>query len=302
MNYLVVSCSTYDMAGRAMIQGAINGIAQFDKHAHFASLEPPQHHSDWIGWYCEPEKNAEAFQWADVILDIAGLHTNQTNKYYWLALRMKYKKPYIFMSQSFKSIDPVLFKANHVKIVARGKRSAQRVRDAGFHCEIAPDLSFLINPVAFYKYKPEDVIGDGPSPGDSFHLLFPKRIFNTHIGKFWETMASSCDAATDIQIVEKKPQGDKIWEPVLPIPQFFGTPEKEFGLVAQAEEIHVARYQLAVAAILAGKRPRIYKTGNPDYDEKYLDLMDYYGQTAVQLREAALISCRLAWEAASANA
>jgi len=279
-NYLVVSCSTYDMAGRAMIQGAINGISQFDTHAHFTTLEAPQHHADWIGWYREPEQNEEAFQWADIILDIAGLHTCQTNKYMWLALRMKYKKPYIFMSQSFKTIDPVLFKANHVRIVARGKRSAKRVLDAGFPCHTAPDLSFLINP--------ETIVG-----------RIPKRIFNTHIGKFYETMHQTADPKTDIQIIEKMPQGDKIWEPYLPIKQFHGTPEENFGLVAHAEEIHVSRYQLAVAAILAGKRPRIYKTGNLEYDEKYDDLMDYYGQTPQELRATALISCKLAWGAVS---
>jgi hypothetical protein len=283
------------MAGRAMIQGAINGIAQFDSHAHFASLEQPQHHSDWIGWYLEPDRNEEAFQWADCILDIAGLHTNQPNKYIWMALRQKYKKPYVFMSQSFKSIDPVLFNGGGVKIVARGARSARRVMDAGFPCVTAPDLSFLVEPTACFEYEDSWRFKE-----ERFKILRFKRIFNTHIGKFWETMQETADPKTDIQVIEKRPQDGTVWEPaLLGITGFSGTPEQNFGMVAQAEEVHVSRYQLAVAAILAGKKPIIYRTHNPEYDEKYDDLMDYYGKTVDELRAEALQSCRVAWEVVS---
>lgn len=280
MNYLIVSCTTYDMAGRAMIQGAVNGISQYDKHAHFCSLEQPQHHGGgYIGWYKEPDQNEEAFQWADCILDIAGLHTNQANKYQWLYLRQKYDKPYIFMSQSFKYADPVLFKCPKIRIVARGQRSANRLRNNRIPCHaIAPDLSFLV------ESKPVDI--ERPI----------RRVYNTHFPKDITKMFHEAQAMCDIQIVEKLPQGNMVWEPVLNIPQYYGTPEFYFGLTAMAEEVHCARYQVACAAILAGIKPVLYKTGDPLYDEKYDDLMDYYGKNPEQLREEALVSCQLAWE------
>jgi len=182
MNYLIVSCSTYDMAGRAMIQGAINGISQFDKHAHFCCLEQPVHHNDWIGWYREPEQNEEAFQWADCILDIAGLHTNQGNKYTWMELRQKYNKPYVFMSQSYKTVDPVLF--TNTKVVARGKRTAAFLRDHKIiETAIAPDLSFLIEPESYHTY---------------YKYKGLRRVFCTHIIKEIAPMYELCEFAKDV--------------------------------------------------------------------------------------------------------
>jgi len=65
-----------------------------------------------------------------------------------------------------------------------------------------------------------------------------------------------------------------------------------------AKEIHTARYQIACAAILAGKKPIIYSTGDPQYDIKYLDLMDYYGKAPDELQAEALVSCSIAAKAA----
>ena len=282
MNWLIVSCSTFDMAGRAMIQGAINGLSKLDQHSHFCSLEQLQHHGEnYIGWYKEPEQNEEAFQWADCILDIAGLHTNQGNKYQWMYLRQKYKKPYVYMSQNFKTVDPVLFKCPKIKIIARGQRSANRLRNNGIPCHgIAPDLSFLVEPY-YNRHFPVD---------------YPKRVFSTHIIKNISKMYELHDKETDIQIIEKEPQGDTIWEPYLDTLTFKGKPEEYFALVARAEEVHCARYQVACAAILAGIKPTIYGTGNPLYDEKYEDLMDYYGKDAKTLRSEAMLSCEIAWD------
>lgn len=281
MNYLVVSCTTYDMAGRAMIQGAINGIASYDKHAHFACLEQPQHHSDWIAWYEEPQRTDEAFMWAHCILDIAGLHTNQGNKYIWLAKRLLYKKPYVYMSQSFKrGVDKDLFQG--AVVISRGRRSHEELMSHGIYSEIAPDLSFLVKPM------------DG--------MPRYRRVFTTHIVKDCIKMIELYDSKLDMQLIEKEPQRGTVWEPALPhCPSFYGTPEQLCGIVANAEEVHTARYQIACYAILAGKKPIIYKTGMPDYDEKYDDLMDYYGKTPQELRAAALLSCKKAWEAVNAN-
>jgi hypothetical protein len=282
MNYLVVSCTTFDMAGRAMIQGAINGIATLDRHAHFATLEQPQHHRDgWLPWYEEPQKTDEAFRWAHCILDIAGLHTNQGNKYQWMAKRLHYQRPYIFMSQSYKNnVDRQLF-AGNVRVIARGKRTARRLMEQGIECVVAPDLSFLVEPITgMPKYR---------------------RVFTTHIIKQINPMNELFDPSVDIQLIEKEPQpGGRgtVWEPILPGGRFFyGIPEQLAGIVWNAEEVHTARYQIACYAILAGKKPIIYTTGQTDYDEKYDDLMDYYGKTPQELRKEAMVSCQKAWEA-----
>lgn len=279
MKYLIVSCTTFDMAGRAMIQGAINGISALDKHAHFTVLEQPQHHRDgFINWFEEPQRNDYAFQWADCILDIAGLHTNQGNKYIWMAKRLHYKKPYIFMAQSYElGVDKSLFTGN-VRVVARGKRAAKVLTDQGITCHIAPDLSFLVEPMAgMPRYR---------------------RVFTTHIIKDIEVMKVLYDPKVDAQLMEKEPQKGTILEPVLPkMPVFYGTPEQLSGIVWNASEVHTARYQIACYAILAGKKPIIYKTHDQNYNEKYDDLMDYYGKSPQELRREAMVSCNLAWEA-----
>lgn len=284
MKYLIVSCTTFDMAGRAMIQGAINGISKLDKRAHFAALEQPQHHREgYINWFEEPQKVDTAFQWADCILDIAGLHTNQGNKYMWMMKRLHYKKPYIFMSQSYKvPVDKILFSRGKVSVVARGKRAAKVLKDQGIQCHVAPDLSFLVEPMAgMPKYR---------------------RVFTTHIIKDISAMQTLYDPKTDIQLMEKEPQAKTVWEPILPgAPVFFGTPEQLAGIVWNAEEVHTARYQIACYAILAGKKPILYKTQDQNYNEKYDDLMDYYGKSPQELRREAMISCNLAWEAVNAN-
>jgi len=281
MNYLIVSCSTYDMAGRAMIQGAINGISMFDRHAHFCSLEQPEHHKNWIGWYREPESNNEAFEWADCILDIAGLHTNQGNKYTWLELRKKYNKPYFFMSQSFLSnVDKALFE--DAVVFARGPRASTKLQEKGIVNTISPDLSFLVKPL---------IIRD-----KQMHLVTPRRVYSTHVGKFWEGMETTVDPEKDIQIIEKPSQGDTIWEPSLNIPSFTGTPEEIFGLVMQAGEVYTSRYQIAVAAVLSGKKPLIFQTPNVEYNDKYDDLMYWHGKNPYSICRDVVSACRKVYE------
>jgi len=269
MNYLVVSCTTYDMAGRAMIQGAINGISSLDNTAKFSSLEQPEHHGDWINWFRQPQENEAAFKWADIILDIGGMFTNQSYLYNWLKLRKKFNKRVIFMSQSFMNIDPTLLK--DAVVIARGKRSGLRLEKLGIKHKVASDLSFLILPE-----KME---------------IKPNRVFSTHIIKEITKMFEVCDDKSDLQIIEKLPQGKMVWEPTLPIPSFHGTPEQHFGIIEHAREIHTARYQIACGAILAGKKPIIYATKDNFYNEKYEDLMDYFGMSQDELRKLSMISC-----------
>jgi len=276
MRYLIVSGSFFDAGGLAMIKGAMNGINSLDEKAEFRSLHRRIHHKKGIcETYTEPAQNKKAFKWADVILDIGGLCAGQSNKYDWLKLRKKYDKPYVWMSQSFQFVDKRLLEGTI--IVCRGKRTAQLVKNAGFNCEIAPDLSFLVEPRKWTGKK-------------------YKRVFSTHFPKNIAQMYNICNKNTDIQVIEKpgyRREGE-YWEPRLPIDSFTGPVEDNFGLIESVNEVHTARYQIACAAILAGIKPALYTTGDEKYNEKYLDLMDFHGNTAKELREAAMISCEAA--------
>ena len=278
MKYLLIAGTLFDAAGWAMMKGAINGISKLDPEAKFASLHTSQHHRDGFLdlTFEEPFKNGAAFQWADGIIDTGGLFDSQGKHVGWCGLRHVMNKTYVFMSQSFKRVDPKLLEDAYV--VARGQRSAENVRAVSPNIRdliIAPDLSFLIEPK--------------PWEGKKY-----KRVFITHIIKQIQPMYDICDPETDVQLITKHPQGKQVWEPELPIPKYSGTVEENFGLIASADEVHTARYQPGCAAILAGKEPIIYSTGDPKYDLKYADLMDYYGKSKEELREEAMASCRLA--------
>jgi len=279
VRYLIVSCTLFDAGGLAMVNGAINGIRMLDDSAEFASLHAPEHHKDGImKTFVEPEQDHEAFAWADVILDIGGLCDLQANRYTWAALREKYHKPLIWMSQSFKGVDTSLLEGTHV--VCRGSLSLKYVMSVGGYDSIAvaPDLSFLLDPTP-WRGKPY------------------KRVFSTNIARDLAVMRNIACLKSDVQAVEKPPRG-RVWEEELPIDTFHGTPEELFGLVESVEEVHTARYQIACAAILSGKRPVIYMTGDDKYDQKYIDLMEYFGLDRSGLRRLAMQSCEVAVEVA----
>lgn len=279
-----------DAAGIAMIEGAINGISSLDKHSKFASLARSRHNKKYkdILVFEEPTQNDEAFRWADVILDIGGLCSNQRNKYDWLRLRKKHEVPYVWMSQSFYSIDPVLLEGT--TIICRGSRTAKKVTDAGFECRVAPDLSFLIEPKKWEGKK-------------------YKRLLTTHLGKDISKIYEIYDPNTDIQLIEKPGfyKSEIYWEPRLPIDNFIGTVEESFGLVESVDEVHSARYQIGCAAILSSKKPCMYMKSQNDnyemieYNQKYFDLLDYYGTPREKLVEYAMRSCYAAVEAAQSK-
>ena len=283
MRYLIVSGSLRDAGGLAMIKGAMNGIKYLDKKAKFRSLHRKIHHKKGAcKTYTEPAQNEKAFKWADIILDIGGLCVGQRNKYNWLKLRKELDKPYVWMSQSFQFIDKELLEGTI--IVCREKRSAQLVKNAGFKCEVAPDLSFLVEPQKWTGKK-------------------CKRVFSTHFPKNIAQMYNICNKNTDVQVIEKPGyrRTGELWEPRLPIDSFIGSVEENFGLIETVDEVHTARYQIACAAISAGIKPVLYTTGDKKYNEKYSDLMDFYGNTKKQLREAAMISCQAAVNAGEQN-
>lgn len=272
MKYLFVSATLRDAGGFAMIRGAMNGLKTLDDNAEFRCLLRKEHDKKGICLtYIFPRGNQEAFKWADIVLDVGGLCTRTPIKYVWLKLRRKFNKPYVWMSQSFLEIDTSLLKDTF--IVARGKTAAQKVRSCGFKATLAADLSFLVKPK---KWK-----------GKNY-----QRVFVTHIAKRFRPMFRICRRKTDVQIFWKPSR-----EPKLPIDHFYGTVEEKFGLIASAKEVHTARYQAGCAAILAGKKPRLYLTGKGGYDRKYADLKDFYGMPRQKLIASAMLSCKVAYEA-----
>jgi len=190
-------------------------------------------------------------------------------------LSKKYRKPLVFMSQSFNKVDSKYLKG--AKILARGKRSAEEVRKTGCKSVIAADLSFLINPVE-WTGKPYE------------------RVFVTHSPKKYNKMYEICGKHTDVQVFWKPSA-----EPKLPISSFHGTVEQNFGLISSVKEVHTARYQAGCAAILSGKKPIFYRKGDQGYDRKYDDLLDLYGMSKEQLKESAMKSCEIAVEVAISN-
>jgi len=288
--YLILSNITIDAGGRSMIDGFTQGIQEFDSHAHIMCLYHPDFHKPGTyNYFREPDEYEAAFSWADCAIDLGGLFNRQPNRYEHMVWAQKLNKPIVYGSQSFQTVDKAVLTVPNTKVVARGQRAANKLTNAGIPVTaIAPDLSFLI--------KPEDVF----ISKKSLLYLTSKRIFSTHFTKKYNLMYELADPETDLQIIEKLPNGEIVYEPEIPnIKHFHGEPAQHFGLVAQAEEIHTARYQIACAAILAGKKPIIYGTGDDNYDSKYEDLMDLYGKSAKELRDGALVSCELAAEAAN---
>ena len=278
MRYLFVAGSLFDNGGLAVIRGAMNGIMSLDNEANFRSLHSIEGDKEGICMsYEEPNQNGEAFKWADVVLDVGGLCDCQRNKYGFLELRKRFNKPYVWMSQSFNVVKKELLDGTF--IVARGEKSAEVVKSCGFTPEIAADLSFLVEPEEWEGKKYE-------------------RVFVTHITKEINTMYKICRKTTDVQVIWK-PFRERIWEPDLPIDKFIGTVEQNFGLIASVKEVHTARYHAACAAILSGKKPKLYTTKDNAYNRKYDDLMDFMGMSRAELRQSAMVSCQIAVDTAN---
>lgn len=278
MRYLFVSGTLFDNGGLAMIRGAMNGIKSLDNNANFQSLHRKEHDKEGICvTYEEPPQNEKAFGWADVILDVGGLCNCQGNRYDFMNLRKRFNKPYVWMSQSFNVVKKELLDGTF--IVARGKKSAEVVKSVGFTPGIAADLSFLVEPEKWEGKKYE-------------------KVFVTHIIKEIDIMYETCRKTTDIQVIWK-PFRERIWEPELPIDKFTGTVEQNFGLIASVEEVHTARYHAACAAILSGKKTKLYTTKDSIYNRKYDDLMDFMGMSRAELKQSAMVSCQIAVDAAN---
>lgn len=252
MKYLFVCTTFFDMGGFAMARGAVNGITAHDPEARFGALLRPHGRGDQEGFKVfdfQAGEGFEAFEWADAVLDVGGITVQDLYREWLMAEAVKTETPYVFMSQSFVKAEPRFLA--HALYVARGERSARAYKKATGRqpAMVAPDMSFLIRPVA--KQVPV------------------RHVFTTHLNKPWQPMQPLCDRARDVQLIWKPRDAQgKVWEPPLPLTGVSGLPEHLFGVVGQAEHVHTARYQAACAAILQGIPYTAYVPGS----EKYKDL------------------------------
>jgi len=270
MKYLITRSSVFDMACVAMIQGAMTGLGQLDRNPQFAAIVRPYNNADnpICPTFIDPDDIDEAFNWAEVVLDIGG-RCKDTD-----LARMEYIKrskkkdiPYIYMAQSFFNPDMDLVK--DMPVVARGYHAACEIRKAtgAWPSRIGADLSFLIEPVPWHgpKYR---------------------KGYTTYSARPWRNMSIFKEDAP-VQII-LKPERAKVYEPILEMPGFHGSPAETFGLIETLEEVHTARYHTGVGAVMCKKPVRFYVDINiPKYD----DLMSFNHLTRQKLKDLAMLSC-----------
>jgi hypothetical protein len=270
-NFLITRCTVFDMAGVAMIQGAVIGLRTLGLDCCFKALVFPENDvaNPVCDTYLDPSEFPEAVIWADCMLDIGGLCKGyDPHRLRYIEACRKKDIPYIYMSQSFR--EPAKEMIDGLPMVARGTNAAREVEKVtGVMPPVGADLSFLIEPT--------------PWQGSKYDAGF-----TTHTGKPWESMEELFEGKRCIQIMLKPPRTID-WEPELPIDVFRGAPPQIFGLIATLKEVHAARYHTAVGAIMAGILPMLYV----DYWPKYEDLLGFYSLGKEDLRKSAMVSCEL---------
>lgn len=282
--FLITRCTTYDMAGMAMINGAINGLTQIYSDAKFGALvfgkdfrmqranEEPR-----IAQFIDPEDKVDAFKWADCVIDLGGL-CKGFDPYRVDYIRICRAKdiPYIYMAISFEH--PSKEMVQDIPATARGIHSALEYEQVtGVHPIIVPDISFLI--------EPRDVCAE-------FNYI----TLTTHKGKPWASFFKHLkdNDARLIQAVFKPDNSLSQWEPSLGIRVFHGLPEELYGLIRCADGVYTCRYHAAVAAIMGGV-PFQIPLGMPNFD-KYADLKQWAVVPLLKIRSQAMKSCDLVKE------
>ena len=279
MNFLITRCTTYDMAGMAMINGARNGLKQIYPDAEFGALVFQKDHKDQDGLkqFIDPIDRAEALYWADCCIDLGGLCKGHD------PYRLDYIKtcrmrdiPYIYMAVSFEHPDPAI--VQDVPATARGPHSAEEYfKSAWKKPDIAPDISFLIKPEP--SWLGNDCV-----------------CYTTHKGKPWHKYLEECMDCADprkmIQVIFKPDDQYTSWEPSLGVTGFHSkSPEKLYGTIANAFHVKTCRYHAGVAAIMAGV-PYEIPFGMPNAD-KYRDLEIWKHVSLEDIRKQAMRSCEL---------
>ena len=274
MNYLITRNTMTDMAGIAMMKGAMIGLKEMDPAAKFAALVRPENDSESriIPAYIDPDGCDAAFNWADCVLDIGGLCAGfDWARARYIRICREIDIPYIYMAQSFINPNPKIIK--DIPIVARGPRAAQAIKEiTGTTPLVGADLSFLIEPVKkkFPKYK---------------------RGYTTHEGKPFGDMLATFREKLSMQLIWK-PGAEPLLNDNYMLPLFSGPPASMFGMIAELDEIHTARYHSAVGAVMYGKPCYFYVNDRTKYD----DLMYFEGMPIDELKKSAMVSCEFVIE------
>jgi len=279
--FLITRCTTYDMAGMSMINGARNGLGQIYPDAEFGALVFQQDHKDQDGLkqFIDTTDRAEALYWADCCIDLGGLCKGfDPYRKEYIGMCRTRDIPYIYMAVSFEHPEPEIVK--DVPATARGPHAAEEYfKSAWKKPDIAPDISFLIEPEP--SWLGNDCI-----------------CYTTHKGKPWHKYLEECMGCEDpqkmLQVIFKPDDQFTCWEPTLGVQAVHASPEELYGTIANAFHVKTCRYHAAVAAIMGGV-PYDIPFGMPNAD-KYKDLETWKYKGLEQIRKEAMVSCELVKE------
>lgn len=284
MNYLITRCTTWDMAGICMIDGFRNGITTLDQNAKIGCLVAPQDidlQSPYVHYLnTSPDSISRAFEWADVAVDLGGVvRGNDPFRIEYLETARKLRVHYVYGAISF--LDPRSPVLNGVPAIARGEKSAQIYELAtGHRPEIGADLFFLVEPKAW--------------KADNEKLEVVERVFSTHAGKpFLSMMNYMFDGAPHLQVVLKRDQGKKVYEPRLPgIEWRWLKPSKLLGLGKITKEVYTSRYHVGAMSIYWNIPCKYFVEDMT----KYNDLEGFRGLSIPELKKLAMKTCDMAYE------
>ena len=126
MKYLLARTSTWDMAGRCMIQGFMSGMNQLDKAAKYSALVPKTEHQEWVKLehqFLHETQTVQAFEWADIVVDLGSIvYGFDQRRFNYIAACRKLDKPYMYGATYFMAPDPRVVK--DIPAVATGPSSA----------------------------------------------------------------------------------------------------------------------------------------------------------------------------------
>ena len=286
MNYLVVNTSSRDVAGRIKMEGFLNGMRCFDPDAKLSAICEFQDKSLWQTLEHEftwPSAAPEAFQWADIAIDLNGfLMDYDSMRAFYIAQAKSNHIHFVYGPTSFHRPDPKL--VANIPAIARGRFSAMNYMGAtGKQPLVAPDFGFLINPE---PYDPEDK-----------RKLFNVSFTTAKKMKPIVNMLHELGGGNHCQLVLEHPSDGFEHEPKLQIPGMRLQPKRFFGFIGTLDMVHTARYHPGVAAVYWDV-PAIYYA---KYMPKIKDLEDLRGLKIGELREAALKGCELVWKLVNTN-
>lgn len=222
----------------------MNGMGALDPEAEYATLLHKFEVYEWdalVHQFIDPDHPRLAYEWADIFVDLGAYCQGQDpNRMRHIAEARKRKIPYVYGATTFRDPDPDLVK--DIPAVARGNYSAlQYAASARQECRTGADVAFLVEPKAWNKdYNPDKEY---------------RRSYTTHPHINPAIMVPGIrdgDDSKSIQLVLRRDREGFIYEPKLHdnIARICMKPEAMFGLVHTLQEVHTARYSVAVPAVL----------------------------------------------------